>query len=131
MNAVDAQEICGEGTAPHSAEIPTPAEITPSAYHRLTARATGEGLEVEVSDTGVGIAPQELPHIFAEFRQDESGPTFTLHFPADRTATRDLRRRHEKGGTAHAGAVSISGIAPQRSPLPARLERAAVKARRG
>jgi PAS domain S-box-containing protein len=39
---------------------------------RITARARRGGVEVDVQDTGIGIAPSDLPHIFEEFRQVDS-----------------------------------------------------------
>ncbi len=35
----------------------------------VSARANGEWVEIAVRDEGVGIAPQELPHLFERFRQ--------------------------------------------------------------
>ena len=35
----------------------------------VSARPNGEWIEIAVSDEGVGIAPQELPHLFERFRQ--------------------------------------------------------------
>lgn len=41
----------------------------------ICARAEGNRLAVEVSDTGIGIAPEALPTIFEEFRQVDSALT--------------------------------------------------------
>ena len=35
----------------------------------VSLRSVEEGLELAVADTGVGIPPEDLPHIFEEFRQ--------------------------------------------------------------
>ncbi len=42
---------------------------------RFSARPVADGVEVAVADTGIGISPQSLPHVFDEFRQAESGTT--------------------------------------------------------
>ena len=42
---------------------------------RIDARATTQGNAVAVSDSGIGIAPAAVPHIFEEFRQVDSRTT--------------------------------------------------------
>jgi signal transduction histidine kinase len=42
---------------------------------RTTVRKTGDGVEFRVVDTGIGIAPEALAHIFDEFRQADIGTT--------------------------------------------------------
>ena len=57
-------------------------KFTPAGSVRISAGITEDGVAVAVSDTGIGIPPDALPHIFEEFRQVDGG----------------MARRHEGAG---------------------------------
>jgi GAF domain-containing protein/anti-sigma regulatory factor (Ser/Thr protein kinase) len=51
-------------------------KFTPEAGQiTITAKKTDNGVEISVSDTGIGIAPEDQPKIFEEFRQVGSDST--------------------------------------------------------
>ncbi len=50
-------------------------KFTPSGHVRISARAVGSDVEIAVADTGIGIAPEALTHVFEEFRQADSSTT--------------------------------------------------------
>lgn len=47
-------------------------KFTETGSVRVAARTTESGVAVAVSDTGIGIPPEALPHIFETFRQVDS-----------------------------------------------------------
>jgi len=47
-------------------------KFTEAGEVRVSARAAGDGVEVAVADTGIGIAAEALPGIFDEFRQADA-----------------------------------------------------------
>jgi signal transduction histidine kinase len=51
-------------------------KFTPVGGHVVVrVREADGGAEIDVSDTGVGIAPEFLPHVFEPFRQADAGPS--------------------------------------------------------
>jgi CheY-like chemotaxis protein len=77
-------------------------------------------VEIVVSDTGIGIAPDFLPHIFERFRQGDSGPT-RQHggLGLGLAIVRTLVELH--GGTAHATSGGEGHGATFRVRLPLRI----------
>lgn len=50
-------------------------KYTPSGRIDITARYCDEQIAIEISDTGIGISKEYLPHLFTAFSQEESGYT--------------------------------------------------------
>jgi PAS domain S-box-containing protein len=42
---------------------------------RIATRRSGDTLQISVADTGIGISPEFLPHLFERFRQGDSSTT--------------------------------------------------------
>jgi len=46
---------------------------------RLTARRSGQGIELAVANTGPGIAPEHLPHIFNRYYRADAARSSQAH----------------------------------------------------
>ena len=85
-------------------------KFTPEGGHRAPSPkdATAAMVVLTVSDTGVGIEPEFLPHVFDRFRQQDPAST-RQHGglgprPLDRPASRRAARRHHRRRAATAPA---------------------------
>ena len=80
-------------------------KFTPAGGRILvTADKAGDQLRIEVSDTGVGIDPAFVPHVFDRFRQEESGTTRTFGgLGLGLAIVKDLVQLH--GGTVEASSA--------------------------
>ena len=95
VDAQRMQQVLGNIVGNAVKVTPAPGEV------RLAARVAGERAELVVSDTGPGIAPDELPHVFERFyRTDESMRTATPGTGLGLTIARSLVE-------AHGGSVAV------------------------
>jgi CheY-like chemotaxis protein/two-component sensor histidine kinase len=101
-------------------------KFTPSGGRvQVRLRRANDHLEVAVSDTGAGIAPDFLPHVFERFRQADSSSTRTHGgLGLGLTLVKQLVELH--GGTVTAespgtgqGAIFTIALPPQGAPVPA------------
>src|SRR5262249_15304753 len=75
---------------------------------RVTLRATADGAELTVADTGIGIAPEELPRLFERFHRIEGARARTHEGSGIGLAlVQELVRIH--GGTVAAESASGRG----------------------
>lgn len=75
----------------------------------LSGRAERRWLILEVSDTGPGIAPNDLPRIFDRFYRADSARTTKEHFGLGLSIARELARLH--GGTLRVSHTGPGGTA--------------------
>jgi PAS domain S-box-containing protein len=81
-------------------------------------------VEVDVSDTGIGIAPEFLPHVFERFRQADSGTTRERGgLGIGLSIARQLTEMH--GGTITAFSGGVGHGATFRLKIPLRIVRPA------
>jgi signal transduction histidine kinase/ActR/RegA family two-component response regulator len=74
-------------------------------------------IEIVVSDTGMGIRPEFLPHVFERFRQEDSGPTRqTAGLGLGLSIVRHIVEMH--GGSVHAESDGADKGASFRVRLP-------------
>jgi len=74
----------------------------------LSLSTTAEGVRITVQDTGEGIAPEDLPHIFERFyRGDRARQRGEGHTGLGLAIARELVRAH--GGDIHASSVQGQG----------------------
>ena len=89
----------------------------------LSVRREGEELVMEVRDTGVGIQPAFLPHIFERFRQADAGPTRPVGgLGLGLSIVKELAERH--GGHVSAVSAGANQGATFTVRLPARVAEA-------
>src|SRR6185437_343898 len=98
----------------------------PGGHVAVSARRFGNELEMRVSDSGAGIDPQLLPHVFEAFRQAESSITTRSHggLGLGLAISRQLIELH--GGTIHARSDGCGNGATFVVRLPLLLEQQAL-----
>lgn len=100
----------------------------PGGRVAVTARRTGQAIEIEITDTGPGIRPELLPHVFVPFRRSPTGSAggslgvglaiaralIELHGGA-------LRLTSEGEGRGTTAVVTLPDASPRPAPTAAEL----------
>jgi signal transduction histidine kinase/ActR/RegA family two-component response regulator len=90
----------------------------PGGRVKVDVKRDGDTVEIRVSDTGQGIAPAVLPHVFERFWQADGSSTRTFGgLGLGLAIVRHLVELH--GGTVHAGSPGLGLGAVFRVRLPA------------
>ena len=89
---------------------------------QVRLREVGSSLEVEISDTGKGIAPDFLPFLFERFRQEDAAGRRESGLGLGMAITRHLVELH--GGTISAHSEGLGKGATFRVSLPLHVQEA-------
>lgn len=102
-------------------------KFTPAGGHaEVTVRHDDGHVHVQVRDTGVGIAPDFLPHVFDRFRQADASPTRAVGgLGLGLAIVRHIVEMHGGSVEASSGGLGQGATFTVRLPiLPARVEHA-------
>ena len=95
-------------------------KFTPSGGRiDVTATRTGNDVEIAVSDTGIGISPEFLPHVFERFRQEDAGTKRRYGgIGLGLAVVRNLVELHGGSVSAHSDGVNRGSRFVVRLPAP-------------
>lgn len=99
----------------------------------LTARLSGEYVDVSLSDTGAGIDPAFVPHVFERFRQDNTQASQQGGVGLGLSIAKELVEAHGGSIAVHSegpgrGATFTVRLPLAKIPAPTPIERKAVQA---
>jgi signal transduction histidine kinase len=94
------------------------AKFTPAGGHvTLTLKPEGDDAVISIHDTGIGVAPDQLPFIFDMFMQAHSWPGRKAGLGLGLTLARNLVERHGGRLTAHSEGLGRGTTFTIRLPL--------------
>jgi len=79
--------------------------LVPMAEPSPDGGGEGQGLELSVSDTGIGIRPEDLPRVFTEFSRIDRGTAVKIGTGLGLAITKRLVKAHRGQITAESGGV--------------------------